>query len=94
MEKRLEALEKEVRQLKARHLADLVLLDTLVRTLPTDQLQALSSTFAPLAEVINVKFIYGPWSEAEREVASAKLQEWKELLQEQVQARLLSTRQT
>ena len=94
MEKRLEALEKEVQQLKARHLADLALLDTLVRTLPTAQLQVVNDTFAPLAEELNVKFIYGPWSEVESEVASTKLQAWKKVLQEELQARLSSTQQT
>lgn len=87
MENRLMALEKEVQQMKARQVADLAVLDSLVRVLPTAQLQVLLKTFAPLAEDLKVEFIYGSWSEDAHQAVSAKLQNWQETMTNELQAR-------
>lgn len=93
MESRIETIERELQEMKARSLADFALLRCLVGVLPTGELAALKLTFDKLAEDLAVRFMYGSWSEATNEAVSARCEEWLRAMAQELQERNASSRQ-
>lgn len=87
MEARLEEVERETQEMKARAMANFALLRCLVGVLPTNQLAGLEQTFAKVAEQLVVEFMYGSWSETTNEVASASYEDWLQVMRRELEAR-------
>lgn len=87
MNEKIETMERELQELKARSLADAALLHCVAIVLPTEQLRALERTYRKLAEELTVKFIYGPWSESSSQAVAAKCEHWRGVLTAELQAR-------